>query len=807
MSSIGIWKQGADVRVSDSASTVSLVNVDQLFSALTPYLTAAIAETTYVPRAGGTMTGNLVVPSVTLGGIDGPRLDRSGSTIRARTNDGLSDAAFSAASVSADGISVFRQIHVAGATGLCFMAITPATGSSVPADRPWIMYTANGSLLRTRDMVNSRDQIQLTAGATSTAALTNFFSRVTVQDALTANGTIQSNASTGFAIGGVANLRRISYSNSPFTRFTFLSDTNSTDRVAVDALSVGGALASVQPPASGIQSFGPTLNYNSYTDDSNFERGHFRWASSVLQIGTERAGTGSARRVEIQTDGITRMSFGESNTNIDCSQDQDGRYRFGRAVLQSIITDNLYLAHFDHATTTNYALRQNSFGGTVLNSVSGQLLQLAIGNVTTVAMNDTQFIIGSNPAIHSSIFGFNSTTHTAPVNGGRGVSIYGRNNVNDAAHVGIGGEAFAFSTTSSNILMLVGNSFVPSSGTANYFAVRVAPSINQTGGSSGITRGIGVEPSITSAADWRSFDTNVNAGFAYHSSGTAPSRFGGNVGIGTIPSARFQVESNDNSTQGIVVRNLNDGTAASTDLTLSNLGGQSVSLRNHSSTHTVWPNTSVLSTSQTGGLAINSSTTGPVSLWVNNTERVRATTTGTFFVSPILIGGSNGDGINTTPISFNTPINVTTRFFGAGEGSRGFAFAHFQNGANINRLIMQQRTTTTYTDRFVFDFTLGNAGVGVLPVARLHVRGSGDTSATNTVRFENSAGAASLIVRDDGPAIFSSHITSAFQTLSTDPSTIDIPAGSNQIVKNTTSGEVRDWVNDGGVMKKSPVYT
>lgn len=50
-------------------------------------------------------------------------------------------------------------------------------------------------------------------------------------------------------------------------------------------------------------------------------------------------------------------------------------------------------------------------------------------------------------------------------------------------------------------------------------------------------------------------------------------------------------------------------------------------------------------------------------------------------------------------------------------------------------------------------------------------------------------------------------VTSAFQSLSADPSTIDIPSGSNRIVRNTTSGEVRDWVNDGGVMKKSPAYT
>lgn len=51
------------------------------------------------------------------------------------------------------------------------------------------------------------------------------------------------------------------------------------------------------------------------------------------------------------------------------------------------------------------------------------------------------------------------------------------------------------------------------------------------------------------------------------------------------------------------------------------------------------------------------------------------------------------------------------------------------------------------------------------------------------------------------------HITSAFQSLSADPSTLDISSGMSRLVKNTTSGEIRHWVNDGGTMKKSPAYT
>jgi hypothetical protein len=49
--------------------------------------------------------------------------------------------------------------------------------------------------------------------------------------------------------------------------------------------------------------------YNTFTDASNYERGKFEWASNVLRIGTEKLGTGSARAVELQTDGTTALTL------------------------------------------------------------------------------------------------------------------------------------------------------------------------------------------------------------------------------------------------------------------------------------------------------------------------------------------------------------------------------------------------------------------------------------------------------------------------------------------------------------------
>lgn len=48
---------------------------------------------------------------------------------------------------------------------------------------------------------------------------------------------------------------------------------------------------------------------NTYTDASNYERGFAKWDTNVFKIGTEKAGTGSARALEIQTDGTTRLTI------------------------------------------------------------------------------------------------------------------------------------------------------------------------------------------------------------------------------------------------------------------------------------------------------------------------------------------------------------------------------------------------------------------------------------------------------------------------------------------------------------------
>jgi hypothetical protein len=54
--------------------------------------------------------------------------------------------------------------------------------------------------------------------------------------------------------------------------------------------------------------------YNTFTDASNYERGFMQWASNVLQIGAEAAGTGSNRALALWAGGAARLTVNTDGT-------------------------------------------------------------------------------------------------------------------------------------------------------------------------------------------------------------------------------------------------------------------------------------------------------------------------------------------------------------------------------------------------------------------------------------------------------------------------------------------------------------
>jgi hypothetical protein len=77
------------------------------------------------------------------------------------------------------------------------------------------------------------------------------------------------------------------------------------------------------------------------------------------------------------------------------------------------------------------------------------------------------------------------------------------------------------------------NSVTPTSGIAVINGLNINFTINQTGGANGITRGIRIAPTLTSAADWRSIEWSNNTGWGIYGSGTALNYLGGTLGIKT----------------------------------------------------------------------------------------------------------------------------------------------------------------------------------------------------------------------------------------------------------------------------------
>jgi hypothetical protein len=62
------------------------------------------------------------------------------------------------------------------------------------------------------------------------------------------------------------------------------------------------------------------------------------------------------------------------------------------------------------------------------------------------------------------------------------------------------------------------------------------------------------------------------------------------------------------------------------------------------------------------------------------------------------------------------------------------------------------------------------------------------------------------LLQVSGGGLFTGTVTSNFQSLSADPTTLDLSTGQTRTIKNTTSGSTKIWINDGGVLKASPAF-
>lgn len=79
--------------------------------------------------------------------------------------------------------------------------------------------------------------------------------------------------------------------------------------------------------------------------------------------------------------------------------------------------------------------------------------------------------------------------------------------------------------------------YAPTSGTGTFANLYFNPTINQTGGASGATRAILIDPTLTAAADWRAIElANTSGKSIYQTSASATNNFAGSTALGTTSS-------------------------------------------------------------------------------------------------------------------------------------------------------------------------------------------------------------------------------------------------------------------------------
>jgi hypothetical protein len=123
----------------------------------------------------------------------------------------------------------------------------------------------------------------------------------------------------------------------------------------------------------------------------------------------------------------------------------------------------------------------------------------------------------------------------SPDTTGRNLALYSYSTASLGGAFAIAGDTIS-PTTGAHINFRLVNSFAPTSGTASMSIMQINWGINQTGGANGITRGIHVSPTLTSAFDFRAIETTVGK--------VCLNTTSGNTMIGTTTDAGFKVDVN-----------------------------------------------------------------------------------------------------------------------------------------------------------------------------------------------------------------------------------------------------------------------
>ena len=222
-------------------------------------------------------------------------------------------------------------------------------------------------------------------------------------------------------------------------------------------------------------------------------------------------------------------------------------------------------------------------------------------------------------------------------------------------------------------------SFAPTSGTAIFTGFQITPTINQTGGANGITRGLYINPTLTAAADFRAIETTAgNVLFGASGTGFYWDNTNARLGIGTSsPTTTVDiVKSYAGALDNLIpqLRFQNSSVAASADLYA--LARVLVGTGYVGSYPEIWVQ-AYRSAANVGTASIRVVSNHPLTFLTSDSERARIFANGNFAIG------------TTTDAGYKLDVNGSTRIGGVASGSAalhlkgqsGFGqYLYFDNG-------------------------------------------------------------------------------------------------------------------------------
>jgi hypothetical protein len=262
-----------------------------------------------------------------------------------------------------------------------------------------------------------------------------------------------------------------------------------------------------------------------------------RFGSSAGQSNT----TGSANCFigassgQSNTSASNNLFFGSSAGALNTTGAENSFFGVASGLNNTTGSNNLFLGrnagrHIANGSTANTISNNSIFLGNASKALAdNQTNQIVIGD-TAIGIGSNSVVLGNDSITKTALKGnvlINTTTDggfkldvngTARVSGNTTINgfcfnngIFSNSGILNIYHrqdisVGVGLITNSATTSVSRTTFAINDNFAPTTGTNTFSNVVLQPIINQTGGASGISRGLYIVPTLTAAADFRAIE-------------------------------------------------------------------------------------------------------------------------------------------------------------------------------------------------------------------------------------------------------------------------------------------------------------